>query len=180
MHPPCTLSAGRLESEWKGEKMKIGVLSDSHDNLPKIRQALKLFREAGAACLVHAGDFVAPFAVRELLQFPGECYGCFGNNDGERAGIRKLWDHVYDPPHMIVVAGRRILLMHAPLKLPDLPAEMRSPDVLISGHTHEMKLEAPAHGPLHLNPGEAGGWTTNHATAALLDSVSLEVRFIDL
>ena len=39
--------------------MKIGIMSDSHDNMPKIAAAVKCFNEAGVEHVVHAGDFAA-------------------------------------------------------------------------------------------------------------------------
>ena len=92
--------------------MKIGVMSDSHDNLPAIRRALARFEAEGAEAVIHAGDFVAPFSIKELLKFKGALYGCFGNNDGEKAGIRALWPAVAEPPCELQLGGRRILLTH--------------------------------------------------------------------
>ena len=160
--------------------MKIGVMSDSHDNLPNIRRAVDLFATEGAECLIHAGDFVAPFAVREILKFPGQSYGCFGNNDGERAGIRKLWAQVYDPPHELVLGGRRILLMHDLLPPEQWPSSMRTPEVVIYGHTHDMVVKKEPTGPLYLNPGEAGGWLRGHPSVAILETETLEVRVMEL
>ncbi len=71
--------------------MKIGIISDSHDNLPNIRKALALLKSRGAEALIHTGDIVAPFSVKEILKFGGPVYGVFGNNNGEVAGIKKLW-----------------------------------------------------------------------------------------
>ena len=44
--------------------MRIGVMSDSHDNLPMIRKAIRLFTDENAEAVLHAGDFIAPFAVK--------------------------------------------------------------------------------------------------------------------
>jgi predicted phosphodiesterase len=44
----------------------IGILSDTHDNLNAIRRAVSFFRDAGCRLIIHAGDFVAPFAAKEL------------------------------------------------------------------------------------------------------------------
>ena len=44
----------------------IGIMSDSHDNLPAIQQAVRIFNQIGCDLVIHAGDFVAPFAVQEL------------------------------------------------------------------------------------------------------------------
>ncbi len=157
--------------------MKIGVISDSHDHLPMIRRAVVLFQERGVACVLHAGDFVAPFAVRELLKFPGPVHGCFGNNDGERAGIRQVWPQVSEPPVALAIGGRRILLSHAPVA----PASgSQAPEVVVSGHTHRVLVERTPAGVLLLNPGEAGGWLTGRATVALLDTDTLDAEILDL
>ena len=157
--------------------MKSGVMSDSHDTLPMIRRALEVFKSAGAECVVHAGDFIAPFAVREILKFPGPVHGCFGNNDGEKAGIRKLWPAVAEPPVRLTFGGRRLLLAHAPV---DAPGGPDAPEVVISGHTHQLLVERKPGGPLLLNPGETGGWLYGRATVAVLDTGTLDVRIIDL
>ncbi|MBM4079867.1 MAG: YfcE family phosphodiesterase, partial [Planctomycetes bacterium] len=77
--------------------MKLGILSDSHDNLPFIAKALALFEREGVDCLVHAGDYVAPFAMRALLKFKGRVLGVFGNNDGEKVGLKKLCPVLVEP-----------------------------------------------------------------------------------
>ena len=160
--------------------MKIGVMSDSHDNVPLIRRAVEALRAEGAECLVHAGDFVAPFAVKVILQFPGPTYGVFGNNDGERAGIRKLWPQVADPPQLLDLGGHRIVVMHDLIPLDKLPADLRSAAVFISGHTHAPVIEKDAAGRLFLNPGETGGWLSGKSTVAVLDTETLDSRIVEL
>jgi len=44
--------------------MKIGVISDTHDNLPLIEKAVKIFNEKGVKLVLHAGDYVALFVVK--------------------------------------------------------------------------------------------------------------------
>ena len=46
--------------------MKIGVLSDSHDNLPNIRKAVEVFSKNGVEALIHGGDFCSPFTLAEF------------------------------------------------------------------------------------------------------------------
>ena len=43
--------------------MQVGVMSDSHDNIPNVKRAVALFNEIGVDLVVHAGDFIAPFAI---------------------------------------------------------------------------------------------------------------------
>ncbi len=39
----------------------IGILSDSHDNLVRVREAVRLFNDAVCDRVIHAGDLVALF-----------------------------------------------------------------------------------------------------------------------
>ena len=156
--------------------MKIGIMADSHDNIPAIKRALERLGAEGAACLIHAGDFIAPFAVREILKFDGPVLGCFGNNDGERQGIRKTFPDVREAPAMLSLGGRSILLVHdAAEATPDL---LSRADVMIFAHTHKPLVESVDR-CLRINPGETGGWLHGSHTVAMLDTDTLEARILE-
>ncbi len=160
--------------------MKIGVLSDSHDNMPMIRAALDLFAAEHVEAVIHAGDFVAPFAARLLVTFPGPLYTVFGNNDGEQKGLAGVFGNVAPGPLRLTLAGRRILVHHW---IEQVPEELRrQADVVITGHTHEVVNDrVEGRSPtLILNPGECCGWLTGRATAAILDTDSLSARIVTL
>ena len=154
--------------------MKVGIMADSHDNLPLIGRAVAAFEARGCEALLHCGDFVAPFAVKAVMAFNGQVMGVFGNNDGERPGIRGVCENVFDPPHTFVLARRKIMAVHDEASIPESP----DADVVVYGHSHA-KACLPGQ-PLKLNPGEAGGWLTGAPTAAVLDTDTLDVEWIDL
>ena len=156
--------------------MLIGVMSDSHDNLPNIRKAVELFASRGAEALIHAGDFVAPFAVKEILKFPGRAYGVFGNNDGEVNGIRALWRDVHRGPHLFELGGLKILAAHAEADL--VKASRDDADVHIFGHNHRAEVRDGR--PLVVNPGETGGWLTGSATCAVLDTYGPTAEILEI
>ncbi len=156
--------------------MLIGLLSDTHDNLPAVQRALDAFAERGVEALFHAGDFVAPFVLKVLLRAELPITGVFGNNDGARRSLSKLCDDLHQAPHTFRMAGRDIVLTHDPETLtPDLLA---GKDVAICGHIHEPDVTGA--GPLVVNPGEVGGWVTGRCTAAVLDLDRMEVELIEL
>jgi hypothetical protein len=64
--------------------MKIAVISDSHDHVWNLRQALEIIKSESCAMIIHCGDFVAPFMFKELMlaKIPVHCV--FGNNDGDK------------------------------------------------------------------------------------------------
>jgi hypothetical protein len=154
--------------------MRIGLMSDTHDNLPMIRKALARFADAGVDCIIHAGDFVAPFALAEILKFHGTVYGVFGNNDGERAGLRKLLADLSEEPRRINLCERNITVVHDEGRLKK--SDIRESDVLVVGHTHDAEIRAGR--PLVVNPGECGGWLSGRSTVAILDSETLEAKIL--
>lgn len=43
--------------------MIIGLISDTHDNLPMVEKAVKKLNQENVALVLHAGDYVAPFVI---------------------------------------------------------------------------------------------------------------------
>jgi hypothetical protein len=150
--------------------MKIGVISDTHDNLPAIDAAIRRFREAGVETILHGGDFVAPFALKRILQARLPVVGVFGNCDGERAGLAQLLPDLADGPRRLELGGKKITLVHNAARLTH--EDLEAADILVSGHTHEPKVERQE-GRLVVNPGECGGWLTGRCTVALVDTLAM-------
>jgi hypothetical protein len=131
--------------------------------------------ELGA--VIHAGDYVAPFAVKEFANLRAPFHGVFGNNDGERAGINKIMPQICEPPLHLNLGGRKIVVSHKPGDLSD--AQKRAADIVICGHTHERLVEH-RDDYLFVNPGELGGWLTGNATVAVIDTETLAVEILYL
>lgn len=159
--------------------MRVGVISDTHDRLPTFRRAVALFQRLGVDAIFHAGDYVAPFAAAlispEVLSIPLHCV--YGNNDGERAGLKQILPGVVDGPLTVELHGRTIVMHHFIDWLK--PKDLARADVVITGHTHETVNEL-RDGKLYLNPGECCGWVNNHCTAGLLDLESMKADIIDI
>jgi len=147
--------------------MKIGVLSDTHDNLVAVAAAARFFTEAGVEMILHAGDYCAPFTLTRLLQTRLPVEGVFGNCDGERAGLTRLLPSLADGPRLIEAGGRKISLIHDRARLKHEVLE--ASDILIVGHTHKPQV-AREEGRLIVNPGETAGWITGRCTVAVLDT----------
>ena len=67
--------------------MIIGVFSDSHDNIEKIKKAVSFFNDRKVDLVIHAGDFIAPFSIAPMEELNCQLVCVFGNNDGERIGL---------------------------------------------------------------------------------------------
>ena len=160
--------------------MKIGVFSDTHDNVPMIKKAVELFNSEGVTLVIHAGDFIAPFAVEAMRGLKCRVVGVFGNNDGERIGVAKRFEAVGEiHPNLanVEVGGRKIAVVHYP-ELAEPIAKSGDYDIVIYGHTHQ--VDARREKSLILNPGETGGWLTGKCTVALVDVETLEVEIREL
>ena len=159
----------------------IGILSDSHDNLTRVREAVRLFNDAGCDLVIHAGDFVAPFTVEELRDLRAPVKAVYGNCDGEKAGLARAFaglGEIRAAPLRFTHAGLRFAVCHfdgAAGKLGDAKAV----DVVVFGHTHRPSAER-RNGVLLVNPGEAGGWLRGKSTVVLLDPAVLAVEIVTL
>ncbi len=158
----------------------VGIMSDSHDDRGNIHRAVEVFNDAGCSLVIHAGDFVAPFTVREFKRLACPFIGVFGNNDGERKGLTTLFSEIGSieaAPREFGHGGRRFALMHEPFYLDDY-AVRDDIDAVIYGHLHKIDIR-PGH-PLIINPGETCSWLTGRATVVLLDIGTMDTAVIDL
>ena len=152
--------------------MKIGLISDTHDNLPLIKRAVEFFNERKVELVLHAGDFVAPFSLKPLKELQSPWRGVFGNNDGERKGLLKVSEgKIEEGPLFLELDSKKIALIH---EFQELPAE-----VIVFGHTHLPQVERREN-ILIVNPGEACGWLSGKPTVAILDTLSLSVDIFPL
>lgn len=140
-----------------------------------------MLKDMNIDMLLHAGDFIAPFAAKMLIdpqiapQVPLHCI--YGNNDGERAGLKNILPQLVDGP-LHVQAGDCNIVMHHWIEW-FKPGDTDNAHVVISGHTHQIVNETKD-GILYLNPGECCGWVNNRCTFAVLDSASRTAEIFDI
>ena len=156
--------------------MLVGLISDTHDHLTMIRKALAVFAGAKVECLVHAGDFVAPFALKAVLEFGRPVVAVFGNNDGEHHGLRKLLPDLRKGPRRVTLGGKSVTVVHDEMKLSQ--SNVLESDVIVVGHTHVAEVREGM--PLVVNPGDCSGWVAGKNTIAILDTVTLAANVINL
>jgi putative phosphoesterase len=162
--------------------MKIGILADSHDHLPAVALAAEAFRLAGVAQIIHAGDFVAPFALPPMQAAGVPVTAVLGNNDGERVGLAACFAKFgwqLQPKFAFATwAGVAVAVHHEPEPVEAL-ARSGLYQVVVYGHTHELDLRRVG-ATLVINPGEAGGWLTGRRSAVVLDLETLQPQVIEL
>lgn len=156
--------------------MIIGLVSDSHDNMPIIKRAVEIFNSKGVEYVIHAGDYVAPFAVKELLKVNARFVGVFGNNDGEKKGIKDICDNIYEGQFILELDNKTITIIHA---IGDLDQETREKsDIIVYGHTHKPEIKKGR--PFFINPGECGGWLSGICSVAILNLDKMEGEIIKI
>lgn len=142
--------------------LRIGIVSDSHDNLPNLRFALARLSEAGVAALIHCGDLISPFVTKELGAFPAPVHTVFGNNDGDRfLALKIAAQFAPNVVHhgefgFVEIGGRRLGFSHYRECALGFAASAQC-DAAFYGHTHVHASERAANGRLALNPGELLG-----------------------
>jgi uncharacterized protein len=163
--------------------MKIGVISDSHDNLSNIRKAVEIFSTKGVEALIHGGDFCSPFTLAEfkpLSQKGVKMHAVFGNNDGDRVLLVRRGEGFCtfaDGSLVVTLGGKRIVVLHYPDLAEDL-FRLGAYDLVIYGHNHTIRVEGRE--KKLLNPGTSAGYLAERATVALVETEGMEVQIITL
>ncbi len=157
--------------------MKIGILSDSHDNLPKIEKAVKFFNKQKVGFVLHAGDFVAPFTILKFKNLKCDWRGIFGNNDGERTGLARISEgKIKVGPLRITLDNQKVTLVH---DINTINPDAEDAVLIIFGHTHKSQI-LKKNSKLIINPGEVGGWLTDKFTVAIADLDSLTGKIFEI
>jgi len=171
--------------------MLIGIMSDTHDNLPLVDKAVKKFLDEKVDLVLHAGDYVAPFVIPHFKPFKGKFIGVFGNNDGDHEFLKRRFAEFGLENRGIFaevqVNSIRIALLHGgePGGVPGPSELLRSLlscscyDVIIHGHVHEAKAYKKGK-TLVINPGEVCGYLTGKPSVALLDTKTLGAKIVPL
>jgi putative phosphoesterase len=165
--------------------MLVGLMADTHDCLPLMRTAVWEMNDRQVGLVIHAGDFVAPFVIKELHQLNAPFIGVFGNNDGDRLLLKKRISEkegfeIRGIFAATVIHDRSIAVLHG--HEPDLLDALVSGnifDLVVHGHSHQ-RGSARKGKTLVVNPGEVCGYLTGLPSVALYDTCTGEAEFVEL
>ncbi|MCM2324857.1 MAG: YfcE family phosphodiesterase [Candidatus Woesearchaeota archaeon] len=140
--------------------MKIGIISDTHDQVEKIKKAIKIFNKEKVVLVYHLGDWCSPFTLELYRGLRCSVKGIFGNND---ADIYKMFrykpDNVefFDKFYVDEFDGKKICLFHGdPKEIVERLFDSKQYDLLLSGHDHISKIRDNGK-TLHIDPGSMMG-----------------------
>lgn len=165
--------------------MKIGIISDIHDNLWNLAAVTGFLRQSGCDELLCCGDLCSPFVMDRLREFPGPVHIVFGNNDADLFRITKKSDQrvqVHGEFLETTLGGRRIAMNH----FDDIarPIALSGEyDLVCYGHNHRFHI-ARVGRTLAVNPGpvmgaagfSATGWSDVPPTFVVYDTATGEPR----
>ncbi|MCW4008235.1 MAG: metallophosphoesterase [Candidatus Bathyarchaeota archaeon] len=165
--------------------MLVGVISDTHDNLPMIEKTIRRLNEEKVALVLHAGDYVSPFVIPKFKALNARLIGVFGNNDGDRELLKKRCSETGNCEIRgrfaeVNAEGFRIALLHGDeTELLNALINCGGFDAVVYGHFHAEVSRVNGR-TLVVNPGEVCGYITGKTTLALLDTVKREVWVVPL
>lgn len=160
--------------------MRIGILSDTHNQRGRTRCALDLLKCHGAESLIHCGDFVNASMLELLAGWPSVFV--FGNNDSEsipelRSVAQTIGAECLEWGGALTVDGKRLAITHGHLNSERRRLAGERPDYLISGHSHR-PADHRRDATRWINPGALH--RSQHFTVALLDVTTDELRFLEV
>ncbi|MGV8050425.1 MAG: metallophosphoesterase family protein [Anaerolineaceae bacterium] len=160
--------------------MQIGIMSDTHNKLTAVHQALEILRARKISLIVHCGDLTNE---RLLQQFYGfSLYLAFGNADFATGAIslavKKLDREGLTGENLEFSLNARQFFVthgHYPARLQHAIDSGRY-DYILTGHTHTFRDERQG-GCRVINPGALGGNKGNYSFAILDTELDLLERF---
>jgi len=140
--------------------LKVGIISDTHDDLESVIQAVNVFNNENVDFVIHAGDYIFPGIVQQFANLKGsKLIGVLGNNDGEKIGLyerfSKIGADLKGEFCEIEIGGLIFGIYHGTSKyLTEAAIASGKYDVFVCGHTHVKRGENMGN-TLVLNPGTA-------------------------
>ena len=120
--------------------MKIGILSDTHNQLQRTQFAVEELLDEGAEVLIHCGDL----ATAEIVQACAQSvpfYFVLGNHDADNVPALTQAAEEYGAQCLgwcgeLTLANVHIAICHGHLKTDRQTLNSRQPDIMLSGHSH--------------------------------------------
>jgi putative phosphoesterase len=164
--------------------MKIAIISDTHDHLANLKKVLGAVADADV--LLHCGDLVAPFTVKDLGEaFKKPIHIIWGNNDGDQPLIEqnaKSYPQItiHGDEAQLELGGKKIALTHYPARAEEW-AESEAHDLIVYGHTHRAEMHQKGKTQV-INAGDVMGRFDSKAHFATYDTDTgkVELKSLDV
>jgi len=153
--------------------MIIGLISDTHDNLPYIEKAVERLNEEKVELVLHAGDYISLFTAKPFMKLDAPMIGVYGNNCAETDTLKRAYAEagceIRGYFTEVKADNLKIALLHGH-RWEDLKrADRGRYDVVVRGHTHRASIREKGD-QLWLNPSEVCGYITGTNSIGFLDT----------
>ena len=164
--------------------MKIGIVSDTHNNLKNVNRIVELFNESGVERVIHTGDITQAKTLDIFAHLEMPMYGVYGNNDeGERESLAaavEAYGFIFqEPPFVLEWHQRSIMVVHDPLEFEGHLDHTH--ELALHGHTHLYRYEEltiSGRQQVVFNPGECAGHRTGFNAIGVLDLETLAAELL--
>ena len=181
--------------------MKIGIISDTHDDIDNTNKAIDIFQKNDVKAVIHAGDIISPPVITEFYRLTEKgvkLFGIFGNNDGEKRGLKNAFKTIGGELlcdiGKIELDGLKFCIYHGQdLKKKEKIIKSGKFDVFVFGHTHmryPKDIDAKINNDtIVLNPGTAHSVAKTFASEIqyfgessimIFDTTTKQFKFFDL
>ncbi|MEA3340663.1 MAG: metallophosphoesterase family protein [Chloroflexota bacterium] len=162
--------------------MKIGIISDTHDNLDNLEAALEILAAEGVTHILHCGDVCGADVVQRLAGF--EVWIAQGNMD-RSIGLPWVVEETLGRGrlawlHKLTLDGYSVGMIHGDNEevLGNLVASGEHAYVF-HGHTHRRR-DQKIGCTRAINPGALGGTRKQNRSFCILDLATGEARLVEL
>ncbi|MDY6878370.1 MAG: metallophosphoesterase family protein [Chloroflexota bacterium] len=162
--------------------MKVGIISDTHDNLRNLETALGVLQAEGVTRILHCGDVCGPEVIRALAGF--DVWIARGNMDRHPGLAQAVEDTLGRGRlawfHRFTLDGYPVAMLHA-----DNEEVMGNTITsgqyayVLCGHTHRRRDQTIDHTRV-INPGALGGVRWQRRSFCILSLATGDVRFVKL
>jgi putative phosphoesterase len=156
--------------------MKIGIITDTHDQQALLKKAIEVFTEHRVDCVLHAGDITSPSSVQALAGIDhAKFIGVFGNCDSDKSALESIVSNhegeIQRGFYRGKIGDKKLLMAHDPCALGDMPITDDF-DLIVYGHTHVQDIRRDGN-TLVINPGQS--WVV----ILDLDSMDYETIYLE-
>jgi putative phosphoesterase len=160
--------------------MRVGILSDTHNQLERTVRAIEILTAARAAALIHCGDLTTPDIVAACAALPS--YFVLGNNDADNvpalsSAIAGIHGVNLDWRGEVTLAGKRLGVVHGHFHRDVRRLLAARPDYLLYGHSH-IADDRREEGVRWINPGAL--YRAKEFSVAVLDLATDQLEFLSV
>ena len=161
--------------------MRIGVVSDTHNNLKNIDKIIFLFNKENISLVIHTGDIANAKSLDKFSKLNCKLIGVLGNNDRNEEGIIEIANEhnfqITEPPRSLSLHDKNIAIFHEPELIDEFLSNNEEIDIVIHGHTHRYRKEV-LNDVLYFNPGESAGMLEGSNAIGILNLTDLTAERI--